>query len=64
LPRNVSDLKADWALRLCLQDYGAPDDLIATHHIAHAQGSEIARPQFAVDGQIEHGELSHVVFVL
>ena len=58
LAREVGDLEANRTLCFVSKNHRALGDLITSHDIAHAQRHEVTCTQFAVNREIEHGQVS------
>ena len=55
----LRDLELQRPLCLLLHDHGASRNALAMADVADSQRHEIARPKFAVDREVEEGELPH-----
>jgi hypothetical protein len=57
----LGDFKLHRTLRLLLHQYRARGDHISMTYVPNAQPDEIARPQLAIDGQVEEPQLSRAM---
>src|SRR5439155_9327086 len=64
IPRLLGDLELHWSLCFLLHDNRAAGDVTALDHIVDAQRDQITPAQFAVDGEIEQGEISGAMIQL
>lgn len=62
--RRFGQFKLDRPLRFSLNDHCSGQDLVTVHDVSDAEVYEVATPQFAVDRQVEHCQVSDLMGVL
>lgn len=60
LTSRCRDLELHRSLSLLLQHSSPRSDLVAMTHVLHMQAGEVARPQLAVNREIEHRKFTDV----
>ena len=58
---GLGDLEGDWLPGLVLNDYRSGADTTAGESVSDFERNQIATAQLAVDGEIEHGEITHAI---
>jgi hypothetical protein len=61
---GLRQFKLNWPLCLALHNHRAGQNLIAVGDVANSKIDEIAAAQLAVDGEIEHRQISNMMGVL
>jgi hypothetical protein len=54
----------NWPLGLSLNDHRPGQDLVSVRDVADAEIDEVATAKFAVDREVEHGQVSNLMCVL
>ena len=63
-PCWLGQFELNWSLCFSLHDHRPRQNLISVRDVADFEIDEIASSQLAIDGQIEHRQISNLVFVL
>lgn len=61
LPGLFSDLELHRTLGLLLHDDGASSHTVSMRDVSDTELHQVAGPELAVDGKVEHGELSNAL---